>query len=173
VAECGSALEYVPQNMRTDGHFDANLLNWYLGQNDREEYLVANSYQLTNIRPDDYGRLHNETGTFLVYGKLNIAGFNPVTSRGFTISECESALFYGLEPVPGEVNDDNHCIVVHRGYVHCANLLDADGNRFVIPASKVLPLTKARKNCTPCRRVKKHRHAYLASISRVFEIKAP
>lgn len=56
-------------------------------------FQAANS-GLQLVKSVDYGRLHERTGTFVVYGKLNIQNFSPYMARAgkWALAECNTVL---------------------------------------------------------------------------------
>ena len=93
--------------------------------------MAARVFQAANVglrlvKSADYGRLHERTGTFVVYGKLNIKNFSPYMARGdkWALAECKDNTFYGLTPINGEENHDYHVVIVRNGRLHCMNLVD-------------------------------------------------
>ena len=132
--------------------------------------LLQSEQRFQRVLPMDYGRLHSrKKSTFVVYGKLNIAGFDPCAGNKWTIPKCKENEFYGLKPVEGEVNHNYHVVMVRDGDVHCMNLEDEQGTPFSLSAKAVLPLTNLSRDGQ--RRIRAgNKHAYLANISRVFEV---
>ena len=136
-----------------------------------ERVLRRSGQRFQRVFPADYGRLHSrKKSTFVVYGKLNIAGFDPCAgNKSAWIPKCRANGFYGLAPIEGEVNHDYHVVIVQNGAVHCMNLEDEQGRPFSLSATTVLPLTNLSRDGQ--RRIKaSNTHAYLANISRVFEV---
>jgi hypothetical protein len=134
--------------------------------------LALSGKDMIRIQPDGYDVLHDATSSrvFYVYGKLNIAGFDPFHKRRWGLPACKANRFYGLSPVDGPtgVNHDYHVVVVINGQLHCMNAVDDNDAPFSMPADKVLPLTKAKDGQY---RVKgSSKLAYLSNIQRVFEI---
>ena len=83
------------------------------------------------------------------------------------IPACKKAEFGGLEePDSQDGNEDWHATAIHGGKLLCHNLVDANGERFGLPAKKVLPLTKATDGQY---RVKASSQlAYLTVLSRAY-----
>ena len=140
------------------------------------EVLRRNGFEMKVIKHEDYDvAIQTSPGLVFVYGKLNIDGFQPYTTKlnGKSINQwldpdCKMADFFGLEPIVGEENHDYHVVVIKNSRLHCLNLVNASDQLFTMAAKNCLPMTKSTDG--QCRIQKKNPMAYLATISRMFQI---
>ena len=104
-----------------DHAYLANLEAGTFHHNVAERVLLQSGQRFQRVLPMDYGRLHSrKKSTFVVYGKLNIAGFNLCAGKKSTwIPKCRANGFGGLAPIEGEVNHDYHAVIVHGNRIPC------------------------------------------------------
>ena len=135
------------------------------------EVLKDHGKQIVRVYPKELRRVFQNGTKALLLGRLNFS-FQPwrqrtanrrvrSPSRGFLLAlpnhtarappqiewlipACKGGDFYGLEAGDEEDGDENwHATAIAHGKLFCHNLVDASGERFDVPAKKVLPLTRA------------------------------